>query len=129
MQKNIKYEDAVFDIFKFLSDRIDFAVKNGINKDSIMIDPGIGFGKTVEHNLMIIKKLSEFKSLGLPLAVGLSNKSFLSKIINAEDIKERFSANISANVIAALNGADILRVHNVKEIARALKVFDAVRSV
>jgi dihydropteroate synthase len=129
MQKNIKYEDAVFDIFKFLSDRIDFAVKNGINENSIMIDPGIGFGKTVEHNLMIIKKLSEFKSLGLPLAVGLSNKSFLSKIINAEDIKERFSANISANVIAAVNGADILRVHNVKEIARALKVFDAVRSV
>lgn len=129
MQKNIKYEDAVFDIFKFLSDRIDFAVKNGVNKNSIMIDPGIGFGKTVEHNLIIIKKLSEFKSLGLPLAVGLSNKSFLSKIINAEDIKERFSANISANVIAAVNGADILRVHNVKEIARALKVFDAVRSV
>ena len=55
MQKNIKYEDAVFDIFKFLSDRIDFAVKNGINKNSIMIDPGICFGKTVEHNLMIIK--------------------------------------------------------------------------
>lgn len=129
MQKNIKYEDAVFDIFKFLSDRIDFAVKNGIDKKSIMIDPGIGFGKTVEHNLMIIKKLSEFKSLGLPLAVGLSNKSFLSKIINAEDIKERFSANISANVIAAVNGADIVRVHNVKEITQALKVFDAVRSV
>ena len=78
---------------------------------------------------MIIKKLSEFKSLGLPLAVGLSNKSFLSKIINAEDVKERFSANISANVIAAVNGADIVRVHNVKEITQALKVFDAVRSV
>jgi len=129
MQENIKYEDIIFDIFKFLSNRVDFAAENGINKNSIMIDPGIGFGKTAEHNLLIIKKLSEFKTLGMPLVVGLSNKSFLSKIINTEDVKERFSANISANVIAAVNGADIVRVHNVKEIAQALKVFDAVRSV
>ncbi|MDD5021243.1 MAG: dihydropteroate synthase [Endomicrobiaceae bacterium] len=129
MQKNIKYEDVILDIFKFLSDRVDFAVKNGINKNSIMIDPGIGFGKTVENNLLIIKKLTEFKTLGLPLVAGLSNKNFLSKIINVEEIKERFFANIAANIIAVANGADIIRVHNVKEIVQTLKFFNAVGSV
>lgn len=129
MQKNIKYEDVILEIFKFLSDRIEFAVKNGIDKKSIMIDPGIGFGKTVENNLLIIKKLAEFKALGMPLVVGLSNKSFLSKIIKVEEIKERFSANIVANISSVANGADIIRVHNVKEIVQSLKVFDAIRSV
>lgn len=129
MQKNIKYDDVILEIFKFLSDRIEFALKNGIDKKSIMIDPGIGFGKTVENNLLIIKKLTEFKTLGMPLVVGLSNKSFLSKIIKVEEIKERFSANIVANIASVANGADIIRVHNVKEIVQSLKVFDAIRSV
>ncbi|MDD5022448.1 MAG: dihydropteroate synthase [Endomicrobiaceae bacterium] len=128
MQKNVNYEDVILDIFKFLSDRVDFAVKNGINKNSIMIDPGICFGKTVENNLLILKKLTEFKTLGLPLIVGLSNKSFLSKIINVEEVKERFLANIVANVISVKNGADIIRVHNVKEMVQSLKVYDAIRS-
>ncbi len=129
MQKKAQYKDVMRDIYGFLSDRAGFALQNGINEKSIMIDPGVGFGKTVGNNLEIIKKIAEFKTMGFPVVAGLSNKSFLGKIIESGEVHERFSANIAANIIAASNGADIVRVHNVKEIVQALKFFDAVRSV
>lgn len=129
MQQNIRYNNILVDIFDFFAKRIDFAVDNGIKKEAIIIDPGIGFCKTVQDNLLIIKRLFDFKSLNLPVLIGISNKSFLSKTIKDENLKERFSANISANVLAAINGADILRVHNVKEIVQSLKIVDAVRRV
>ena len=129
MQQNIRYNNILIDIFDFFAKRIDFAVDNGIKKEAIIIDPGIGFCKTVQDNLLIIKRLFDFKSLNLPVLIGISNKSFLSKTIKDENLKERFSANISANVLAAINGADILRVHNVKEIVQSLKIVDAVRRV
>lgn len=127
MQKNIKYNDVVLDIFEFLSERINFALKSGIKKESVIIDPGIGFAKTAEQNLMIIKNLSDFKSLGYPVLMGMSNKSFLAKITGAEELKERLPATITAGAIAVLNGADILRVHNVKETAESLKLIQAIR--
>ena len=129
MQKNIKYNNVISDIIDFLQIQTEYAVEAGINKNSIIIDPGIGFGKTVDNNLEIIKRLFEFKSLNYPLLVGLSNKSFLAKIMKDEKPEERVSANITANVLAALNGADILRVHNVKEIKRALQTVNAVRKI
>ncbi len=129
MQQNIKYNDTLSDICEFLAERADFAVECGIKKEAIIIDPGIGFGKTVEDNLLIIKRLAEFKSLGYPVLAGISNKSFIAKVIENEDLKERFSANITANILAAANGADILRVHNVKEIKQSLKLFNAVAKV
>lgn len=129
MQQNIKYNNLISDIFCFLEKQSEYALENGIKKESIMIDPGIGFGKTVNNNLEILKRLFEFKSLDYPLLVGLSNKSFLAKVIKNENREERFSANIAANVIAAVNGADILRVHNVKEIKQALLTVNAVEKV
>ena len=129
MQKDIKYNNVISEIFNFLDKQINFALENGIKKDSIVIDPGIGFGKTVENNSLIIKRLFEFKSLNVPLLVGLSNKSFLAKIIEDDNLKERFVATIVANIVSVLNGADILRVHNVKEIKKSLKIIKALRSI
>ena len=129
MQKNIKYKDVVSEVFSFLDKQINFALESGIKKDSIVIDPGIGFGKTVENNSLIIKKLFNFKSLNVPLLVGLSNKSFLAKIIEDDNLKERFTATVIANMISVLNGADILRVHNVKETKKSLKIIKALGNI
>lgn len=129
MQKNIKYKDIILDIFKFLSDRVDFALQSGIKKESIILDPGIGFGKTVEDNLLIIKKLIEFKSLNYPLLIGISNKSFLAKVANVTELKERLIASTTACVNAVINGADIIRVHNVQETIQSLKVVNAIRRI
>ena len=129
MQKDIKYNNVISEIFNFLDKQIEFALENGIKKDSIIVDPGIGFGKTVENNSLIIKRLFEFKSLNVPLLVGLSNKSFLAKIIDDVDLDERLIATIVANIVSVLNGADILRVHNVKEIKKSLKIIKALRNI
>lgn len=129
MQKDIKYNNVISEIFNFLDKQIEFALENGIKKDSIIVDPGIGFGKTVENNSLIIKRLFEFKSLNVPLLVGLSNKSFLAKIIDDVDLDERLIATIVADMISVLNGADILRVHNVKETKKSLKIIKALGSI
>lgn len=129
MQKNIKYNNAVSDIFDFLDNQISVALENGIKKDSIIVDPGICFGKTVENNSLIIKRLFDFKSLNVPLLVGLSNKSFLAKIMEDENLNERPVATVVANMISAINGADILRVHDVKETKKSLKIMKALRSM
>ena len=129
MQKDIKYNNVISEIFNFLDKQIEFSLENGIKKDSIIVDPGIGFGKTVENNSLVIKRLFEFKSLNVPLLVGLSNKSFLAKIIDDVDLDERLIATIVADMISVLNGADILRVHNVKETKKSLKIIKALGSI
>lgn len=129
MQKNIKYKDLILEIFQFLSQRVDFALKSGIKKESIILDPGIGFGKTVEDNLLIIKKLADFKSLNYPLLMGISNKSFLAKVADVSELKERLIPSLTASAISAVNGADIIRVHNVKETVLSLKVVEALRRI
>ena len=129
MQKNIHYKDVMYEIFNFLNERSEFALNNGIKKDSIIIDPGIGFGKTVEHNLLITKKLAELKTLGYPLLIGISNKNFLAKVANVKELKDRLLASTVACVCAAQNGADIIRVHNIPETIQALKVIEAIRNV
>jgi dihydropteroate synthase len=129
MQQNIRYNNTLSDIFNFLSKQLDFALDNGINKESIIIDPGIGFGKTVEDNLLIIKRLFEFKSLNVPLLMALSNKSFLAKVLGTEDFSERQLATAIANMVSVMNGADIIRVHNVKETVNALKVVNSIRGI
>ncbi len=129
MQKDIKYNNVISEIFNFLDKQIEFSLENGIKKDSIIVDPGIGFGKTVENNSLVIKRLFEFKSLNVPLLVGLSNKSFLAKIIDDVDLDERLIATIVANIVSVLNGADILRVHNVKETKKSLKIIKALRNI
>lgn len=129
MQRNIRYNNVLKDVFNFLSKQVDFALDNGIKKKSIIIDPGVGFGKTVEDNLLIIKRLFEFKSLKLPVLMGISNKSYLANIIKEEKLEDRIVPNVVANMLCAINGADILRVHNVKEVVKSLKVVDAIGRV
>lgn len=128
MQVNPKYQDVLSEIYTFLQNRIEFAQERGIKKDKIIIDPGIGFGKTVEHNLEILRKLSEFKSLGQPILVGASRKSFIGKIIQIEETDKRLSGSLAIAAWSYLNGASILRVHDVKETCQLIKTLAAVKN-
>ncbi|WP_413853473.1 dihydropteroate synthase [Candidatus Ruminimicrobium bovinum] len=129
MQQNIRYNNTLNTIFNFLSEQINFALDSGIKKESIIIDPGIGFGKTVADNLLIIKRLFEFKALNVPLLIGLSNKSFLGEIIGTKNLDERPAATIAANIISVINGADIVRVHDVKETKKTLNVLERIKEI
>lgn len=124
MQENPAYEDVVNEIKEFFSDRIIEARKTGIN--DIIIDPGIGFGKTTKHNLQILKRLSEFKSLGYPILVGPSRKSFIGNITGLS-VNERLEGTLASISIAIINGANIVRVHDVKECKRAVQIAEAIR--
>lgn len=125
MQKNPVYKSLIEEIVEYLDKAIDRAVKAGIDKDKIIVDPGIGFGKTCEHNLEILKRLSEFKVLGRPILVGPSRKSFIGNILNVGP-EARIFGTVSACVLAAKFGANIVRVHDVKQVKEALKVTNAI---
>lgn len=134
MQKGeIYYDDVVVDIIKFLKKQIDYGISRGIRPDRFIIDPGIGFGKLPEHNVEIIKRLNEFKVLGLPILIGVSRKSFLNVILKnlltKKDVppKERLFATLGATAYAVLNGAHIVRAHDVKETAEFLTILDVIR--
>lgn len=123
MQKNPHYKNVVQDIIVFFKKQIQLAVADGITRKNIIIDPGIGFGKTVEHNLTILKNLPKFKQAfpDLPLLIGASRKSFIGKITGAE-VNDRLPGTLAVHLAAAQHGADILRVHDVAEHVQALKI-------
>lgn len=129
MQKNIFYEDVNREIYEFLKERIDFALGKGINEKNIIIDPGIGFGKRTGHNqednCHIISHIEEFRSLGFPILIGISQKSFIGNILNVEK-EARVEGSLGAEAIAISNGADIIRCHNVLETSRMVKVVDSL---
>jgi dihydropteroate synthase len=125
MQEDPRYDDVVDDIKDFLAERIEFAVSEGVDEERIWVDPGIGFGKTVEHNLELLRRLGEFSGLGRPLLVGTSRKSFLGKLTGAP-VDERLGGTVASNVIAFANGADVLRVHDVAPVREALTVAEAI---
>ena len=124
MQKNPVYENVVEEVYGYLSESVDIARKNNISR--IIIDVGIGFGKTLKHNLDLINNLERFSNLGCPVLIGLSNKSFIDKIFPT-GIDERLAGTIAGNCVSALNGANIFRVHNVLDNVRALKIIDAIK--
>ncbi len=126
MQDNPSYREVIGDIADFFRRRIDFALSHGVRRENIILDPGIGFGKTVEHNLAVISRLDEFASLGRPLMVGASRKRFIGTIAAEEDTGRRLPGTISANVLALRNGASVFRVHDVAENFQALKVAAAI---
>ena len=126
MQQNPFYNDVVNEIKDFLSDRISKAKKAGI--DDIIIDPGIGFGKTTEHNLQILKRLNEFTEFGYPIMAGPSRKSFIGNITGLP-VNERLEGTLASAAIAVMNGANILRVHDVRQCKRAVQIADAIRCV
>jgi dihydropteroate synthase len=127
MQASPTYDDVVSDIRRFLEERVQFAVDAGIREDRICIDPGIGFGKTVEQNFEVIRRLDEISALGPPVVVGFSRKSSLGKILGDPDATTGpLSASLAAAVTAYERGATILRVHDVKEHVEALTAARAV---
>lgn len=125
MQNNPNYKLVIEEIIKYLDNAVIRAQDGGINKEKIVIDPGIGFGKSVEHNLQIIKNLKEFKILGRPILIGTSRKSFIGRVLNA-GLNDRLAGTISTCILAAKNGANFLRVHDVGMVQQAIKMFDAV---
>lgn len=124
MQQNPVYNDVVREVFEYLEDTVVNARNLGVTK--LAVDPGIGFGKTLEHNLLLLKNLTEFKSLGCPILVGASRKSFIGKISNV-DVDKRLPGTIAANSYALLNGANILRVHDVEEAKLAAEVIEGIK--
>lgn len=126
MQKAPKYTDVVNEIDLFFRKRIHAAYEAGIAPTKIVLDPGIGFGKTLEHNLEILRRLAEFKALGRPLVVGVSRKRVLGALIGEDRPERRVEASVAAGVMALAHGAAVLRVHDVAEHAQALKVATAI---
>jgi len=139
MQEDPHYMDVIAEIREFFRERIDFAVAGGIRRDNLILDPGIGFGKTLEHNLEILRRLDEFHDLGLPLLVGASRKRFIGMIMErggqsgtagtadaAGDTAARLPGTIAANLLAFQKGARIFRVHDITENYQALSIAAAI---
>jgi len=129
MQKNPHYDDTMAEITKFLHERAEYAMAKGIDEKNIILDPGIGFGKRtgegIEDNCEIIARLAELKSLGFPVLVGASRKTFIGNLSNTR-VEERLEGSLGAEAMAIANGADILRVHDVKETKRMAMVVDRI---
>ncbi len=127
MQENICYKNLTAEIYSFLEERVEYSKKAGIDQDKIIVDPGIGFGKSVDRdNLTILKELSVFSGLGKPVLVGPSRKAFIGKILGS-GIKSRDDGTAAAAAVAVYNGANILRVHNVKKMKEVTRVVDAIK--
>ncbi len=125
MQKAPSYDDVVSDIHAFLAERIDACAAVGINKERLILDPGFGFGKALEHNYQLLNQLDTFHKLGLPLLVGVSRKTMIGKVLNDRPADQRLMGSVAAAVIAAMKGASILRVHDVAETCDAIKIVEA----
>jgi dihydropteroate synthase len=125
MQQNPYYEDVIAEISRYLEESINIAQKAGIEKNKIIIDPGIGFGKRLEDNLNILKNLKKFSILECPVLIGCSRKSFIGRILDLP-VEERLEGSLAALAVAVVNGANIVRVHDVKESRRVVKLVDAI---
>jgi len=126
MQNNPKYDDVLLDIFDFFEEKINFCLKKKYKKDSIIIDPGIGFGKNLEHNLRIMSKISTFHSLGCPILIGASRKRFIEHIVTKFDTPDRTGGTLASVLYGLLQGVQLFRVHNVKEINQGILVFNKI---
>jgi dihydropteroate synthase len=129
MQQDPQYKDLLGEIRSYLSGSIKIALDAGVERSAIAIDPGIGFGKTVEHNLSLIKNLAYFKDLDCPIVIGASRKSFIGKLNNDIPAAERLPGSLAAAILAVQNGAAIIRCHDVAETKQALRVTQAVMNI
>jgi dihydropteroate synthase len=125
MQEDPRYEDVVDDVRGFLEERMAFAMAEGVPEERIWLDPGICFGKTLEHNLELLRRLPELGAIGRPIVIGTSRKSFIGKI-DGSDAEERLGGSVASSVLAYERGADVLRVHDVAEVRQALRVAGAI---
>jgi len=125
MQEKPTYKDVVGEIIEFLRERADEAIRSGVDGDKIFVDPGIGFGKTVEHNLEIVRRLDEFQGLGFPLLLGTSRKSFIGAVLD-RPAGERVLGTAATVAFAIARGVDMVRVHDVREMIDVVRMADAV---
>ena len=128
MQQNPSYQDVVAEVLEFLQARIDAALAAGVALHNIIVDPGFGFGKTLQHNLLLLKSLAEFRKLGVQMLVGMSRKGMIGAILD-KPADQRLYGSLSVAVIAAMQGVDIIRVHDVAETADALAMVRALGQV
>lgn len=128
MQKNPKYGNVVDDIFDYFTRRIEYCIKNNVDEKKIIIDVGIGFGKTLEHNLLLLKNIKKFKEFGLPLLLGTSRKSFIAALSHQEPADQRIGGSIASVLWGIEQGVDILRVHDVVQTVQALTVYNAIKN-
>ena len=126
MQKNPKYDDVLLDIYDFFEKKINFCIKKNYSKNLIIIDPGIGFGKNINHNLRIMSKISTFHSLGCPILIGTSRKRFIEHIVTKFDTQDRTGGTLASVLYGLSQGVQLFRVHNVKEIYQGMLVFNKI---
>ena len=126
MQNNPKYDDALLDIYDFFEKKINFCLEKNYTKETIIIDPGIGFGKNLNHNLRIMSKISTFHSLGCPILIGTSRKRFIEHIVTKFDTSDRTGGTLASVLYGLLQGVQLFRVHNVKEIKQGILVFNKI---
>jgi dihydropteroate synthase len=129
MQRDPRYEDVVREVRDFLVGRVEYALSAGVRKENVILDPGIGFGKALRHNLELLSNLNVFTGLGFPVLVGASRKSFLVKILGSNDTVDRLFGTVATNVVAYERGAILFRIHDVRANKKALEVAAAVRRV
>ncbi len=127
MQTNPSYKNVLLDIYDFFEEKLKLIRKKNIKHNNIILDPGIGFGKNLKHNITLINKISIFHSLGFPIMLGLSRKKFIKDLTGVNDSKERIGGTISSCIYSSLQGVQILRVHDVNEVNQALKVFEKLQ--
>jgi len=123
MQNNPKYKNELLDIYDFFEEKIKFLRSKGIKHNNIIVDPGIGFGKNLKHNMNLIKSVSIFHALGFPILLGLSRKKFIKDLSGKNDTKERLGGTIASSLYSLTQGVQILRIHDVNELIQAIKVF------
>ena len=127
MQKNPRYNNVVLDIYDFFEKKIKYLRLKGIKHNNIILDPGIGFGKNLKHNITLLRNISIFHSLGFPVMLGTSRKRFIKNLSGINDSKERLGGTISSSLLAIMQGVQILRVHDVNEINQSIKVFNSLK--
>ena len=123
MQNNPKYKNELLDIYDFFENKIKFLRSKGIKHSNIIIDPGIGFGKNLKHNMNLIRGVSIFHTLGFPILLGLSRKRFIKDLAGKNDTRERIGGTIASSLYSMMQGVQILRIHDVKELIQSIKVF------
>ena len=126
MQKKPSYKNELLDIYDFFEDKIKIIRSKGIKHNNIILDPGIGFGKNLKHNMSLIQNISIFHSLGFPLLVGNSRKSFIKELSGKNDSKSRIGGTISSSIYLMLQGVQILRIHDINEVTQGLKIFKKI---
>ena len=126
MQVDPTYDDVVAEVHEYLRERVEAALFAGLGAEQICVDPGIGFGKTLEHNLALLRSLDRLRDLDAGLAIGVSRKRFIGTLTDTEDPRDRVEGSLAAAVLAAAAGADVVRAHDVRATVRALRVADAI---